>query len=171
MSTVKIGKTIAVPEVNAKNINSPEAWKLAQSAVSASGASNGLVHFYAYGLYATSVILGTKQVEIANSSGAQTAQITKARKVLEHFVAQVINEDESGEKIVSVETCAEALELAVSEYGALGTAHADLFPKETTEVSLAKAVASAVKKAIELGVSVDELLALVATEFVHQSAE
>ena len=171
MSTVKIGKTIAVPAVNAKNINDPAQWTLAQGAVSASGASNGIVHFYAYGLFATSVILGTKQVEVAKSCGAQTAQITKARQVLEFYVAQVINEDESGEKIVSVETCAEALELAIAEHGAVGTAHAELFPKEPTEKSLAKAVASAVKKAIELGVTVDELLALVATEFVHQSAE
>lgn len=168
MSTIKITSTVTVPAVNAKNISDPSAWTKAQTAVTDSGKKNGLVHFYAYGLFGSAVILGGKASEISESSGANSPQISKAKSVLEFYVAQVINEDESGEKIVSVETCAEALELAVAEHGALSTAYAELFPSEPKEVSLAKAIASVVKKAIETGVNVDELLALVATEFHHQ---
>lgn len=171
MSSIKIASSVTVPAVNAKNIHSVESWKKAQGAVSESKDKFGVVHFYAYGLFGSAVILGGKASEIAESSGANKGQISKAKKVLEFYVAQIINEDESGEKIVSVEVCAEALELAVAEHGALGTAYAELFPSEPTEVSLAKAIATAVKRAISAGVSVDELLALVATEFVHQSAE
>jgi hypothetical protein len=171
MSTIKIASTVTVPAVNAKNISDPTAWTKAQTAVTDSGKKNGIVHFYAYGLFGSAVILGGKASEIAESSGANKSQISKAKSVLEFYVAQVITDDESGEKIISVETCAEALELAVAEHGALSTAYADLFPSEPTEVSLAKAIATAVKRAISAGVNVDELLALVATEFVHQSAE
>lgn len=168
MSTIKIASTVTVPAVNAKNISDPTAWTKAQTAVTDSGKKNGLVHFYAYGLFGSSVILGGKASEIAESSGANKSQISKAKSVLEFYVAQVINEDESGEKIVSVETCAEALELAVAEHGALSTAYADLFPSEPKEVSLAKAIASVVKKALEVGVSSADLLALVAVEYDDQ---